>query len=349
MHPPTDKAAAEAGGSPRSLTFFWFKYTCACSWLIISTCVALFLCACLTVGGLDYVAQDICARPEVNASDEAACREAFTCFAECNDRYDIVTSARISQCLLANASTANELGLSRGVNCSEQLYHAGSIAYELARHYRNSTLYLTQARSLMTQELQISQRTDGTGRRLAAQPELSGSVRSNLASAVAAAAIGGATGVRPSWEAVGARRALQSDAGLSPRESLAESYANAAVAVSLALIATGRLSVLFGWVAAVAFLAMLPPILGLRGLGNVPPRCCALPSHVERMHKVSMRCACHCSYIWGITILFLGALAATKFQVLARYFTDGSCVDTTGTFCASSAAIPVSKRHAPHQ
>ena len=102
MHPPTDKAAAEAGGSPRSLTFFWFKYTCACSWLIISTCVALFLCACLTVGGLDYVAQDICARPEVNASDEAACREAFTCFAECNDRYDIVTSARISQCLLAS-------------------------------------------------------------------------------------------------------------------------------------------------------------------------------------------------------------------------------------------------------
>ena len=55
-----------------------------------------------------------------------------------------------------------------------------------------------------------------------------------------------------------------------------------------------------------------------------------------------MRCACHCSYVWGVLILFIGALAAVKFQILSRYFSDVICVgsQTFGRHCSHSRGIP---------
>lgn len=347
----------------------WFKYTCCCSWLLIVMCFSVFVTALSAAGGLGTAADDICTQPELNITHSnitvsaamqrgpTMCRALLECFATCNNQYDIITSVRIRQCVLGDADTTN--GVSSVVD-SMCTYDAATLAYNLAQRYRNSSVDVEYARLLFRQEVQLG----GSGRRLHQEEDAvpdAGAAAFHLARATAATALAAATGT-PLGDAAAAfttsaasaipwRRALNSHEGaspLSPAQALTESYANSAVAVSLALVVTGRFRLIFGWVAAVAALAMLPPILGLRGLGNTPPRCCALPRHVERMHKVSMRCACHCSYLWGVTILFLGALAATKYQVLSRYFTDSSCVgsQTSGTHCASSADIPALFGHA---
>jgi len=80
--------------------------------------------------------------------------------------------------------------------------------------------------------------------------------------------------------------------------------------------------------------------IGLRGLGDSPPRCCFVPTHVERMHKRELRCACHCAYLWGVAILLLCGLAIAKFQVLARYLSEDMCIESgAGTYCASSHTV----------
>ena len=108
--------------------------------------------------------------------------------------------------------------------------------------------------------------------------------------------------------------------GAGPRRQLNvaatdEAYVNIAVASSLALVGAHKLEVVYGWLVALGVLMMAPAMLALSGLGNGPPHCCHEPTHVERMHKVELRCACHCAWIWGIIVLFLTALALCKFQV----------------------------------
>ena len=95
-----------------------------------------------------------------------------------------------------------------------------------------------------------------------------------------------------------------------------KAYINVAVASMLALLGSRKIDALFGWLTALGVLGMLPACLALSGLGNRPPRCFDCPSKVERMHKVEMRCACHCDWIIGVALLLFTAVALSKFQIL---------------------------------
>lgn len=303
------------------------------------------------------MSDDVCAQPEVAAlrRNGTTCADAFECFAKCNDQYDVITSMRMRQCFLGDADFSQTVAID-----SVCTYTAGALAYDLAQRYRGSSVSVAQARTIMREQL-----IRNSGRRLEAAPtafaSLSvdtvavataaapsaipthGVLRRRLVGAVLAATLTTVTrgGEQSSLDALIAssvppRRHLVG-VNLTTDQALAEAYHNTAVGAALALVTTGRLATIMAWVATIAFIAMLPPIVGLRGLGATPPRCCEVPTHVERMHKVSMRCACHCSYLWGITILLVCALGTTKLQILARYATEDMCVSG---HCASSSNVP---------
>ena len=328
---------------PRRISFFWFTKACCCSWLIIMSCFVVFVTALATIGGLNRVAADICAQPEIVGNSSAlSCAAALQCYVDCNDQYDIITSMKMRQCLIGDADIS---GGNPSVEIDSQCTHdAATRAYNLARRYRNSTVDVEQARALMIAEIGAA-----NGRRMATTEqkqqldaeavEDAASATRILVRAVAAAALGGDfTDVLRAPEPHSRRRALNE---LSASQALADAYVTTAVAVAVALIAAGRLSIIFGWLAFLAFVALIPPCVGLYSLGNSPPRCCQPPTHVDRMHKASMRCACHCSYLWGIVVLLLGGLAVTKFQVLARRFSESHCVaGNNRNHCVSAEGVP---------
>ena len=156
------------------------------------------------------------------------------------------------------------------------------------------------------------------------------------AAAAAAAAADGASSFATGSEGSAGRRRLSVAAD---RDA---AYVNVAVASTIALLGDGRLEPLYGWLVALAVLGLLPAYLALLGVGNGPPHCCDVPSRVERMHKVEMRCACHCGYLWGVVVLMLVALALCKFQVLLGYLTeDQDALPAVWNYSGGVAAVTV--------
>ena len=301
LAPHTMKAPAEPEAETK-IVFVWFKYTCCCSWLVLTIFFAVFILACAAGNALNAVAADICTQPELAPAiaNGTSCGAALECFGACNNQYDIITSVRIRQCLLGDADITSGVSVEVDSVCT---YNAATLAYGLAQRYRNSSVDIGQARTLFTQEVQESSPASTTNaassaRRLrpangggAAAGAVGGLRVHDLARATLAAAFAAVTGASladataafttATPPTIDPRRRLSNhitlSETLSPAQALRESYANTAVAVSLALVVTGRLSALFGWIACVAFFAMLSPLLGLRGLGNTPPRCCDIP------------------------------------------------------------------------
>jgi len=55
------------------------------------------------------------------------------------------------------------------------------------------------------------------------------------------------------------------------------------------------------------------------------------------MHKVELRCACHCTWGLGLVTLLIAGIGLAKFQVLLRYMDDS--VSTLEVWGYSSAAV----------
>lgn len=56
------------------------------------------------------------------------------------------------------------------------------------------------------------------------------------------------------------------------------------------------------------------------------------------MHKVELRCACHCTWLLGLITLLLVGIGLARFQVLLRFMVDDA-VTTPEVWGYSSAAI----------
>ena len=300
-----------------------FKLASCCSWFMILLDLLMLIFAGASVAAADRAAAVVCREPEIQAglvNGTSTCKQALSCFVECLDENDVVTSKNIRSCLIGDADPARGLPISVDSPCT---YASGALAYNLGQRYRNSSVSIATARFLLIEEIKLELQ----GRRLAAaadgmlavrekplqdtrpqrrqlmQPSqlptnlvaLAWGVTSAVATYAHDAAMSAALEAASRLGVIRGAPAPPPDSGsdgagdelavrLSRRrlakteeQQLLEVYVNGAAAAGIAYLGTGRLSYVYGWVAAVAVLLAAPPVLGLWSLGVLGRHVCAIP------------------------------------------------------------------------
>jgi hypothetical protein len=387
-----------------------FRLAQCCSWWVILLCSIIFFVTLGCITAADQARIIICKRPEIVAGingNVTTCAQALSCFAECNDQYDVITTSRFRDCFLGNAESSVGGPLSIDSPCS---LAAGTLAYNVAQYYRNSSVDADLARTRFREEIMLDYKpadTVASRRRQAAEEEEEQEVRSPLAptgrapnpialawamaadvvsasldsddAVVAAAAraavalqrfgsvapsggsperrlvqssssgrssssmsrsMGGSRSVSGSGGGGGYGSRRQLAAAMSPQQELLDAQANTAAAVGITFIASGKLSFVYGWVATLSVLLMVPACLMLYALAVCGKHVCKAAGRVEMMHNGSMKWAFHTAWVLGTAFILLCACTVTKFQILLRYYTttDAAC-DTGGEFCSSAASV----------
>ena len=302
--------------------------------------------AAVCLGELSKATNKICSSPIISAGiseGSTSCGDTLTCFADCVDDAGLVTSGHMQACFLGSRN--GPISVAEPDNCTK---NAATLAYNLAQNYSRSNINVERARYLMVLEISNA----NAGRRRLQAGATSASLMAHWSGKLELLHHVGSATLDIAYHHMTARnengtfdrlirslpvehphsdttllppsphRSLQSTADQELAAELAEAYINLAIASTIALIADGHFSTIYGWMVVVSILVMLPALLALAGLGSLPPRCCETPTHVERMHKSALRCACHCGWLFGLSLLLFAALSMAKFQILLTYLTE---------------------------
>ena len=378
-----------------------FRLGQCCSWFVILLCFIVFVVSLGSLSAADHARTIICKRPEIAAglnSNVTTCEQVVSCFAECNDQYDVVSTKGFRDCFLGNADRSVGSPLVVDSPCTLE---AGTVAYNVARYYRNSSVDADLARLRFREEVMLSYAPPrpvdavpgvSSRRRQAAEvrpplparrelnpvalawamtvdiasasfdsddaivaaaaraadalhrfylaPGAAGSAERRLVQSTTASSIGGGGSSSRDGSLLGPSTGKRQLAPLpqTPQEELVEASANTAAAVGITFIVSGKLSFMYGWVATLAVLLMVPACMFLYALGVCGKHLCKKAGSVEVMHNGSMQWAFHLSWILGTAFLLVSACMVTKFQILLRYYTtkDAAC-DSKTSFCASAA------------
>ena len=127
-----------------------------CSWFVILLCFIVFVVTLGSLSAADHARTIICKRPELAAglnSNVTTCQQVVSCFAECNDQYDVVSTKGFRDCFLGNADRSIGSPLVVDSPCT---LDAGTVAYNVARYYRNSSVDADLARLRFREEVMLS-------------------------------------------------------------------------------------------------------------------------------------------------------------------------------------------------
>ena len=123
--------------------FFWFKYACTCSWLIIALNFLMFCTAWAALAKLSGVEKELCTQPEVtvDTSNATDCRPWFRPFSNCLDGADLIGSVQMRECLLGD--TDHNAG---PLIDDAATYASATMSYRLAQRYEGAPVDVDLAR-----------------------------------------------------------------------------------------------------------------------------------------------------------------------------------------------------------